>query len=396
MSKDFSFLRLTTSFSEAKRGENSPVASLPYTGFIQLLPNETFAQKTNLKNGISLLGALVAELVDSCENTVLDLDGLFYYDTYTDQNGNEQIDFEFGMIGQDFYTMPLYLRLTDLGNGTKYYSNAFLVTHYEAERSARFDYTHSELFYGIDYATKPFIQSIRLAGVYDHTPANKLDFKQYTTFSGLQTNYRQTVSFLRKYIIEAFGNFENDRLAVLFSHPIVYIDGERVTVSDFKNNDRIGDTNWFTGEFTANKTGEMYLWDYQIFVGLEAVEFRVPKGWNGSKDQLNAITSSYQFQIIFNKDISVSNATGIKLFKDGALFNDVVDFSILGQTATIWFNELDADYPSGLPTGEYTIQLPDELVKSGIEVWTNPTPWTFTVSDAEFDATQFDNSEFLV
>jgi hypothetical protein len=222
MSQDFSFLRLTTSFSEAKRGENSPVASLPYTGFIQLLPNETFAQKTNLKNGISLLGALVAELVDSCENVVLNLEGLFYYDQFTDQNGNEQIDFEFGMIGQDFYTMPLYLRLTDLGNGTKYYSNAFLVTHYEAEKSVRFDYTHSELFYGIDYATKPLIQSIRLAGVYDHSPANKLDFKQYTTFSGSQTNYRQTVSFLRKYIIEAFGNFENDRLAVLFSHPIVY------------------------------------------------------------------------------------------------------------------------------------------------------------------------------
>jgi hypothetical protein len=391
MSKDFSFLRLTNSFSEAKRGENFPVASLPYTGFIQLLPNETFAQKTNLKNGISLLGALVAELVDSCENVVLDLDGLFYYDSFTDQNGNEQIDFEFGMIGQDFYTMPLYLRLTDLGNGTRYYSNAFLVTHYEAEKSARFDYTHSELFYGIDYATKPLIQSIRLAGVYDHSPSNKLDFKQYTTFSGTQTNYRQTVSFLRKYIIEAFGNFENDRLAVLFSHPIVYIDGERVTVSDFKNNDRLGDTNWFTGEFVANKTGEMYLWDYQIFIGLEAVEFVLPKGWNGSEGQANVITSGGNFKIIFNKPIVQLNQIVPEIFKNGVSIGTANFLSANG-------NDLDIDYVAitDNTTGEYTIQLPDELVKSGIDVWTNPTPWTFTVSASEFDATEFDNSEFLV
>ena len=141
---------------------------------------------------------MIAELVDNCGNVIKDLDGLFYYDSFTDQNGDDQIKFEFGMIGEDYYSLPLHLKLTDLGNGATLYSNPFLITSMDANKTSRFDYTNNGSIYNIDYATAQIIQSIRLSFCYEHTPVNKMEFKQYTTSNGYQINYRNSTTFLRK------------------------------------------------------------------------------------------------------------------------------------------------------------------------------------------------------
>lgn len=388
---DFSFIRLLTDFEQAKRNENSPIVSLIYSGIIQQLPNETFTQITAISGGISLLGSLVAELTDSCGNVVKDLDGNFYYEAFTDQNGDNQIVFEFGMVGTDFYTLPLHLKLTDLGNETTYYSNPFLVTALDANKTTRFDYTDNGLLYGIDYQTAPYIQSVRLSCCYDHTPVNDTNFKQYVNTRGFQTNYRNSVTFLRKHLIEYLDNFVNDRLAVLFNHSIIFVNGERVSVSDFKAEERKGDTNYFSGEFTINKLGDIFLWDFQLFEPLEAVFFSTFQ--NGGLYTPD-FASGFNFtEVNFNRDISIAVGAKASLYKGAELIEEVpIEGGLSNQIALLF-----SVFSNPLEIGEYRFVIPQNVIFSGSIFFKGfqNNDFTFTIAEGEYDATEYDNNDYL-
>ena len=385
MTQNFSFIRLyKNDFTSAKLADDTPIQTLKYGGFIVQKPNETFLQISGGSESISFVGGIQVDLIDCNGLIVKNIDSNFFYEGFVDSSGVNQIAFEFGLIGVDYWTKQLYLKITDDVNGNIWYSNGFLVTDYKTNLSTRFDYFNQTKIYNISYDLAPYIQSVRVADCYDQTPVNKRDLKQYVNANGLQTNYRAITTFLRKYLINSIDYFINDRFEVLFSHQQVYVNGERAVISDFKIDERKGDTNWFNGEFTVNKQNQQLVENYQLFEYLEVI----------SKTPLHlgtyTVDSLPSIQLTFNKDITLSADFKIKLYKGGVLQ------TIAPATYTPTGNVLDITPSYTFTNGEYSIVIEPNLVYNGVELWSGfgANEWTFTVASGEFEATEFSN-EFL-
>ena len=382
MNVDYSFIRLTKNdFEVAKKGENPNVATLIYDGFIMQLPNETFTQRSNNDEGIAFAGGISVDLIDKCGNLVQNIDSNFYYTSFVDENGVNQISFEFGMIGQNFFTMPLYLRITDQINGNKYYSNGFLITDYYKDLSTRFDYKN---------ANDTIIKSVRIANCFHNTQVNKLDLKSYTTTKGFQTSYRQIPTYLQKYTLETLDFFANNRLVDLFSHSVIYVNSMRCSVSDYKTEDRKGETNVMSAEFTINPLNEVYNWSYQIYEGLEVVQFEPLNGGVYTLTNFNAIVLSSGY-LIFNKNISSVNGK-FKIYKEN-VFVAEYDLFFVGLIIGIDFMSIGYTFTNG----NYSIVIQPNQILSGVESFQGfaLNEWTFTIADGEFLNTDFDN-DFLI
>jgi hypothetical protein len=348
-------------------------------------PNETFLQISASDTDIAFVGGIQVYLVDCNGVVVTNIDSNFYYEGFVDDNGISQIVFEFGNIGVDYWTKPLYLKITDLVNDNIYYSNGFLVTNYQSDLTTRFDYTNSTKIYGISYDLAPYTQSVRLSGCYDYTPTNKRDVKQYVTSQGKQVNYRSITTFLRQYNIDSLDYFVNDRLEVLFSHGVIYCNGQRVVVSDYSVDERKGLSNLLNGEFTINPQGQTFTFAYQLYEGFDIVEY-FPIGDNTISMIGNNILGS------FNKPFSLGTGT-IKIYKDGSLFHtiNVIDI-VLESSVSFSANHTITE------NGVYYVLIDSGLFYKGSEVYlgvNNPTFWAFNVVDGEFSNTEFNTDEFL-
>ena len=391
MNVDYSFIRLTKNdFEVAKKGDSPNIATLIYDGFIMQLPNETFTQRTNIDNGIAFAGGITIDLINKCGNLVQNIDNNFYYTSFFDENGISQIEFEFGMIGVNYFTTPLYLRITDQINGNIYYSNGFLVTDYYANISTRFDYKN---------ANDTLVKSIRIANCFKDTPQNKLELKSYTTTKGFQTSYRQIPTYLQKYTIETLDFFANDRLVDLFCHSVIYVNGMRCSVSDYKTEDRKGTTNILSAEFVVNPLNEIYNWNYQIFEGLEVINLLIENNSIWTKDSFdynytNILNSA--FYIHFNKQTNYVLeyiAIDFKIYKDNVLFSQYTTALGHSNIIQIPLTTTTTDYTNGV----YKMVVAPISNVSGVENFKGIelNEWTFTIADGEFDSTEFDNTEFL-
>jgi hypothetical protein len=376
---DNNFIRLFNTFDKAKGG-NPNVATLPYQGFIMQLPNETFLQQTSLTSGIAFSGAIQVDLIDNCGNVKKNIDSNFYYESFIDNNGTPQITFEFGMINDNFYTTPLYLRITDLVNGAIWYSNDFLITDYGIELSARFDYGN----------VNEFLQSVRFAKMYDFSPVNENSVKQYTTTQGLRVNSKSITTYLRQWKCDAINYDINDRLNELFASEIVFLNGKGVVVSDFKSNPREGDTNWLSAEFVVNPQNEVYDWSYQVYEGLEVVQYLPLNGGVYNQDDFNAIVLGGAY-LNFNKAISSVNGK-YKLYKSGLFVNEF-DLSFVGQSVAIDFATSGYTFTNG----NFSIKIDDGQIISGAETFKGfaLNEWTFTIADGEYDNTEYSN-DYLI
>jgi len=386
MTTDFSFIRLTKNdFALAKRADDPNIATLLYQGFIVQKPNETFLQISASDTDIAFVGGIQVDLIDCNGLIIRNIDANFYYEGFVDANGISQIAFEFGNIGVDYWTKPLYLKITDLVNDNVYYSNGFLVTNYRGELTTRFDYTNQTKIHNISYDLAPYTQSVRLFGCYDNTPVNKREVRQYVTSQGKQTNYRNITTFLRQYYIDKLDYFVNDRLEVLFSHGVIYCNGQRVTVSEYSIEERKGTTNWFNGEFIINPQGELFTFEYQLYEALEVVD-RLP-------EHLGAytLTSLPDISLTFNKNITLVDGFVIKLYKGGVLQ------TITPTVYTVTDNLLEVTPTYTFTNGSYSIIIEPNLIYNEADYWQGfgATEWTFDIIDGEFEATEFDNDEFL-
>ena len=380
---DFSFIRLSTDFNTAKRGDNPNIASLCYNGLIVQQPNETFLQISNSSTNINFVGGIQVDLIDCNGLVVRNIDNQFYYDGFVDSNGIYQIVFEFGNIGVDYWTKPLYLKITDLVNGNVFYSNSFLVTYYKSDLTTKFKYTNPTKLHGISYDLAPYIQSVRFANCYDNKPVNKRDLKQYETSQGLQVNYRTITTFLRQYNLDFVDYFVNDRLEVLFSHGIVYANNQRVIVSDYSVEERKGMANVMRGEFTINPQGQIIVDAYQLYEGLELVSL-LPL--NGGTYTTSSVPNT--FELNFNKDIAFSGS--IQLYKDGVLQSTTFGYNVTD-------NVLEITTPYTFTNGVYSIVIVSNTITSGADAFNGfaYNEWVFTVADGDFDSTEFSN-EFLI
>jgi hypothetical protein len=278
------------------------------------------------------------------------------------------------MIGQDFYTLPLHIKLTDVVNGNIWYSNSFCVTDYNSNISSRFDYYNE---------TDTYKRSIRLANCYDHSSQNELSSKQYTTSYGNRVNYKNITTYLRKYLIDSLDFFVNDRLPELFNYNNLFVNTQRVSISDLKTDERKGDTNLLNAEFVVNPQNDFYNWNFQIYEGLQVIE-RIPI------HQSSISSTDGLFSLTFNKELSFLSGLVVELYKDGVL---------IGTPSITTFENNITFFFSGITftNGNYSIVVPSGFIYNGNEFFGGYAfnEWTFTIADAEFDGTEFDNTEFL-
>lgn len=389
MKVEKSFITLyKNDFDSAKRNENPNFSTLNYEGFIQQLPTEMFTQTTNLNEGIAFAGGISVDLINGCGALVQNIDNNFYYESFIDDEGFPQISFEFGFIGVNYYTKSLYLRITDSGNGNIYYSNSFLITDYYANLSTRFDFKNAnDLYY----------KSVRIANTFYRNPTNKLDLKIYTTTQGFQTSYREIPTYLQRFVIDRMDFFVNDRLTDLFTHSIIYVNGQMVTSSDFKTEFVEGESNLLKGEFTINPLNEIRQFQTQIYESLDIVSMFPIIGSTITADNIWILGSSSQNVVInYNKNASLTNGSQAKLYRNGLLIETITKGSSYELNNNVLF--LEFAYFNGLLedilNGDYEIRITNTDITSGVEIAPVIT-WTFTIADGEYSNTDYDNSQYL-
>jgi hypothetical protein len=350
-------------FNKAKKNANPNVATLLYSGFIQQNPNETFFCYAK---DISFAGAIQVDLIDNCGEVVQNIDGSFYYSEV-----NSDIYFEFGNIGTDFYSKELYLKITDLINDNIYYSNSFIVTDYYAELSSRFDFKNKSDVY---------FQSIRIAKCYHQDIEDKNEFSEYTETSGKLVRYKNTTTNLDRYNIDAVDFALGRWLNELFNYDLIYLNSERVIVSEYKQGKRKGDTNFLDSDFLVNPQGQFYNWFYQLYEGLEVVALNPLHQSTLTIDTFDKIPT-----ITFNKEIDLVSGFNASIYKDGVLLLTRSIEQTLVNQIFVDFSDMTNEI------GNYSIVFPIIGDFSGFAFG----QWTFTIAEGEFDGAEFDSTEFL-
>jgi hypothetical protein len=274
---DLAFIRFyLNDFYSALQGDDSNAVTIRKDAYVWQSPCGLFSQYTNVKEGISFVGSIRVDLVDSCETVLQDVTAFFYYDTYV-LNGLPQINWEFGKTGVDYYTKRLFLRITDLVNGNKYYSSGFIITNKDSHLSTETVYKENTRFRGIPYDLKPMYQRVGFYKCYFKQPKNTTNGGEYTETSGLITNFRQSTTFGKNYIFDKLDNAIDNRMNILFAHSILYLNGERSKKIDYTPEDIAGDTNFKTATFTVNPQGEYLTLGNQLFQGLSLISI-TPSG----------------------------------------------------------------------------------------------------------------------
>jgi len=95
----------------------------------------------------------------------------------------------------------------------------------------------------------------------------------------------------------------------------------------------------------------------------------------------------------FNRNITLGTGF-LRVYKDNALFLTFTESNII-VVDNAFFIDVTNLFPDN---GEYFITFTNGLFKSGIEVYkgiTDPTFWTFVITNGEYNNTQYSN-EFLL
>jgi len=326
---DIAVLRLyKNDFESAKRGDDSPAVYIEKRPYIQLLTDGLISQKTNSLVDINFVGGIRVDLIDLCGNVVMDISDKFEYDGYL-KDGIYQIDFEFGRIYTDFYYKSLFLKITDLINGNEFYSNAFCVTDKDKELTSEIVYTAGERFAGVGYDLKPSYQRVRFRDLYYKEDVGKINGSEYTDTDGGLMPYRRTVTPMDRFIFNKFDTAIQKRLQKILTHPVLFVNGEKKSLSDFKYEPIAGDTNFKTGELFLNPKEQYLTLGNYLFVDFNATI--TPSG--------RYVVSSFptDIELDFNKPAVLGTGT-LKIYNAS---NDLIvtfteaDVTVIGTTFTI-------------------------------------------------------------
>ena len=383
---DYSFLRFEANFTQAKYIKNSPVSSIIRNDVIQLLPNEFYLQITNLSSGITFDGDFEAYLIDCNGVELANITSKVAIYEFIDRNGINQIAIELYKIGLDFYKQQVFLKLVHTTGSDVYYSNGFLLTDYQSNKTTRFDYYNHTWLEGISYDKVNFYQSIRLQTWFDILE-DKTEVSDYYQISrGNTISNRPLRKQSEKYVSEFMNNFTYERANLLLCHDVIYIDGVRMTnKTTFKGNDRVGDTNTFKTDFSCYKNYNDNYLAYPLIYEPLALISKSPLGIYTLYSLPTDITLS------FNRDISV--LFGTILIKDSsnvvvATFNQT-DVSITDNIATI-------DITGTITTNDiYTIVVSEGLFTDSSDNSALYT-WSFEVLvSGYYDENYYDENYYL-
>jgi hypothetical protein len=265
---DLAFVRLyLNDFQSALKGDDSNDVRIAKYAYIQLLPCGVISQFSMCKDGVSFVGGIKVELIDSCETVLENVTDFFAYDTFI-QDGLSQINWEFGKVGKDYYYRPLFLKITDLVNQNIYYSSRFLMTNMDSELSTNFVYTENTRFRGIPYDLKPFYQQVRFYKCFYKDSANTSNLKEYTQTSGRIMNYRNITTFIKSFVFDKLDIAIDNRMNEMFAHSIVYANGERIKLQSYESEEVVGDTNWKSAKISLNPQDEYFTLGVQVLEDL--------------------------------------------------------------------------------------------------------------------------------
>lgn len=390
MSLDYSFIRLKPTFTQAVQLGDPRVSDFNYHNVIQLLPNESYLQITNLDSGIAFDGDLKVEIINCHEEILSDVTDNVAVIEFIDENGVNQISFEVAYLNVNFYNEPVFFKFSKTTGSDVWYSNPVLITDDHENETTRFDYKSYNYFHGIDYPRADWMQSIRLKTWYDR-PADETEVKDYYQITN--GNTISTRALLREteiYKFDYVNPFVFRASNILLIHDIIYIDGVRMTnKTTLKSSDRLGQSNLMETEFTVSKNhSDIYVPINQIFEPLELID-KSPLGFY----TLGTMPTNIIGQ--FNRPIAKTTGT-VKIYNvsDNTLFAmfDESEILITGDGFQIGVTGLF------IINGAYYIKISDGLFVSGVEPYAginNTTDWTFEITDGDFLGTDFNNNDFF-
>lgn len=366
MTKDYSFLRLSTDFNQAK-SDNMTDSDMLLGSTICLHPQETYLQISNTE--IAFDDSYKAELIN-CKGEILkDITSKVFINEFLD--GYNKIAFEIIPIQEDFYFEKLYLKLTHTASDLIVYSNSFFVTAESEKNTFRLDYKSYREYKGTNYVLADFYQSIRLFG-YLNGVSEKKDSKVYTEVNGKVRKSRIVQSFEYGFNIDYINTQTFENLAVALENDLVYINGVKAEVIEtLSAGERIAKTNVFDCNFkTQLDETETYLDSFQIAPIFNFIEL-LPLGVYTTAPTEGSAT--YNYTIPFS---------GVLL----KLYNYNTDALISEIEILIVDNVFTFDLPT-LSNGKYYFLLMGSI--------NDKNTWTFEITNGEFESSEFSN-EFLI
>jgi len=378
---DKSFLRLKTSFAEAKF-ELLQDSEFVYKENIVLNPTKIYTQISNSASNIAFDDSYICELVDCSDNVVLDITDKVYINEFQSHEGVYQIAFEIAPIGEDFYFERLFLKFTHLDSELKLWSNPVLVT--EQCKTFRLEYKNYNYYQGTSYEIANIYQSIDLVGYID-LPNTKETTKIYTQLNGdiRQSRPIQAIEYL--FNIDFIDSFTFTRLSTALNSELIYINGVRFIKSENVQSDaREGKANFFPtsfkGQFIETDTLDL---GFQIAPQFDVIDY-YPKGLYTLSIVDNEINLTFNYDAIDTDNVNLR----ILLYKDDS-FIDYLDL-VQDTNPLIWKQTYTFIY-----NGEYEIRVPANKYKSIYGQFLEYMVFPFSIQDGEFDVTEFDSTEFF-
>ena len=252
---DNSFIRLRSSFDDAKNLSDSPEVKKFYNEQVRLRTDETYLQQTNVSTGISFQSGYVVTVVN-CENEDLEVitDRVFIYE-FSDYTGTQQIAFEIRNIGSDFAMENVFLRFESSTNPEYvFFSCPIIITDIDSEYTTYFEYRNDSIWHGTDYTTVPYYHSIRLNVYFSQfQDANEIDqYFQMTT--GNTISPRALIKRFSLYKAEELNGWVQRRLDVMLTCNTVYANQVRSFYSSpMEYGDRIEVSNIMKTTFLLNE-----------------------------------------------------------------------------------------------------------------------------------------------
>ncbi len=346
---------------------------------ILMSPNEVLLQVSETEEGIAFAGNLEVTLI--LENGMpiftFTVGENFFLSEFLDENGLPQIKYEFGFVGEDFYNTALFLKFKHTFNQDIWYSNSFNVTNYEISKTTRFDYGDSNL-----------LKSIRLR-CYVNDRNSRSETKEYTKITGDVFSDRKVITQIENYKMYNCTYFDFDILDNLFSNDIIYANFKRISNKPYlKKGERLGDTNFFDLDFETTPINEKLIFNYQIFKQFRLVSTSLISD-TYSLSFYNFQSNNGNVFLNFNKKITDTSNLVIKVYKNGILNEEIINFAVI--TNQIVFN-INVN-----SIGIYDIIIDECSIFSGGESFKGLKIGflRYIIKDAEYDNLQYNNNQYL-
>jgi hypothetical protein len=392
---DYSFLRLKDNITDALNIGDSPVTTHLYFNPIQLLPNKTYCQITNVDGGIAITSECEVFVVDCHDNVLADITDNVFFSEFVDKKGQNQLAFEIVNVGVDFYRTTVLLKFQQLASDVVYYSNPINITAYQSEKTVYFKYKNYDDFNGIGYTAADKWQSISLAMYFD-IPIDETETEDYFQISRNNTiSARALQKVFEQYAIEQINAFTFVRLNSLLKHELIYLDDVRVTNKPtVSSSEREGDSNFMvTDVVVAKNYNDVSPYAFQIAdANLQIISILPLGNYTSSTIELDA-------KVTFNTTINLN--TGFIRVYDASDDSLVLTFTEADMEVLLG-NQL---YIEGflipmLPDATYYVTMSAGLVSSPLfgtifEGINDNTTWTFYIGTADFNNTDFNNDDFF-